>query len=82
MESVPAKSVRFLVTDLVHPHPARVLLELFQRLTIEGEVAAATTDGDTPYFVVRIAGVSEPVIVPQSKAEIAELADCAPSPQI
>jgi len=80
VENVPPKAVRFLVSDLVHPHPARVLLELFQQLTLEGEVAAATTDGAMPYFVVRVPGLAEPVIVPRAKTQVAELAACAPAP--
>jgi hypothetical protein len=42
-------------------------MELFQHLSLEGEVVACTTDGATPYLVVRVAGLAEAVIVPQEK---------------
>ncbi len=75
MENEPRK-VRFLISDLIHPHPARVLMELFEDLVLEGEVAAATDDGEVPYLVVRIAGVSEPVIVPLDRTRPAKSAGC------
>ncbi len=75
MENEPRK-VRFLITDLIHPHPAVVLAEMFQDLDLEGEVAAATTDGEAPYLVVRVPGLSEPVIVPLNKTRPAESAGC------
>jgi hypothetical protein len=71
VENVPPKKVRFLVTDLVHPHPAQVLMELFQDLQLEGEVAVGTTDGEAPYLIVRVAGLSEPVIVPLDRTRCA-----------
>jgi len=39
-------------------------MELFRHLPLEGEVVAFTSDGDTRYVVVRVPGLSEPVIVP------------------
>jgi hypothetical protein len=78
MENAPQQTVQFLVADLVHPHPARVLMEMFQGLTLEGEVAARTTDGAAPYLVVRIAGLKDPVIVPLEKAQFVEPANCGP----
>jgi hypothetical protein len=75
------KKVRFLVTDLIHPHPARVLLEMFQKLDLEGEVAAGTTDGEAPFLVVRVAGLSQPVIVPLDKTRPVEPAACGPAAQ-
>jgi hypothetical protein len=65
---MPHKVVRFRVGDLVHPRPVQVLLELFQHLSLEGEVVTTTSDGELPHFVVRVAGLSEAVIVPQEKA--------------
>lgn len=62
------RTVRFRVGDVIHPRPVQVLLELFRHLRLEGEVVAATTDGDAPYLVVRVQGLSEAVIVPQAKA--------------
>jgi hypothetical protein len=56
------------VGDVVHPRPVQVLMELFQHLSLEGEVVASTSDGATPYLVVRVAGLVEAVIVPQDKA--------------
>jgi hypothetical protein len=61
------RTVRFRVGDVVHPRPVQVLLELFRQLCLEGEVVAATTDGSTPYLVVRVRGLSEPIIVPLGK---------------
>jgi hypothetical protein len=61
------KTVRFLVGDVVHPRPVQVLTELFQHLSLEGEVVAATTDGEMPFLVVRVAGLTEAVIVPLGK---------------
>ncbi|HEX5271024.1 MAG TPA: hypothetical protein VFW33_11070 [Gemmataceae bacterium] len=75
MENEPRK-VCFQVTDLVNPQPARVLLELFQHLQLEGEVAGETTDGKDPFLVVRVPGLSEPVIVPLAKTWPAEPAAC------
>ena len=59
-------NVQFLVRDIIHPHPAEVLYELFQNSTLEGEVIATTDDGREPnnFVVVRVANVSEPIIVP------------------
>jgi hypothetical protein len=71
--------VRFLVTDLIHPHPAQVLLELFAGLTLEGEVVAGTTDGEKPYLVVRVAGLADPVIVPLEKTQPTQPASCGSS---
>jgi len=61
------RTVRFQVGDVVHPRPVQVLLELFQHLSLEGEVVASTTDGELPYLVVRVAGLAEAVIVPLEK---------------
>jgi hypothetical protein len=70
--------VRFQVCDLIHPHPAQVLLELFHDHSLEGEVAAVTTDGETPYLVVRVAGLAEPIIVPRNRTQFVEGAACGP----
>jgi hypothetical protein len=67
MDDLSNRTVRIRVGDVVHPRPLQVLLELFRQLSLEGEVVAATTDGSTPYFVVRVRGLSEPVIVPLAK---------------
>jgi hypothetical protein len=75
MQNAPPKTgqtVRFLLSELIHPHPSRVLEEMFQNLSLEGEVAARTTDGEVPYLIVRVEGLAEPVIVPLDKAEPAE----------
>jgi len=79
MPDAPPKTgqtVRFVVSDLVHPHPARVLMELFEQLRLEGEVAAETTDGEARYLVVRVEGLADPVIVPLNKTQPAD----APGP--
>ncbi len=68
MDALPSRTVRFRVGDVVHPRPVQVLLELFRQLSLEGTVVAATTDGETPYLVVRVPGLSEAIIVPQEKA--------------
>jgi hypothetical protein len=75
MQNAPPKTgqtVRFVVSDLVHPHPARVLMEIFQHLCLEGEVAAETTDGETAHLVVRVEGLADPVIVPLHKTQPAD----------
>jgi hypothetical protein len=75
MQHAPPKTgqtVRFLVSDLIHPHPTRVLEEMFQNLSLEGEVAARTTDGEAPFLIVRVQGLTDPVIVPLSKTEPAD----------
>ena len=75
MQNAPPKTgqtVRFLLSDLIHPHPSRVLAEMFQNLSLEGEVAARTSDGEGPYLLVRVEGLAEPVIVPLDKTEPAE----------
>jgi hypothetical protein len=61
------QTVRFRVGDVVHPRPMQILLELFRQLSLEGEIVASTTDGDTRYLVVRVRGLSEAVIVPVAK---------------
>jgi hypothetical protein len=68
VDESPQKSVRFRVGDVVHPRPVQVLMELFRHLSLEGEVVAATTDGEAQYVVVRVAGLSDVVIVPSEKA--------------
>ena len=67
MDETPHRTVRFRVGDVVHPRPVQVLLELFRHLSLEGEVVTTTSDGELPYLVVRVAGLSEAVIVPQEK---------------
>jgi hypothetical protein len=48
-------------------------MELFRHLHLEGEVVAATSDGEAAYLVVRVAGLGEAVIVPTARAaEFAE----------
>jgi hypothetical protein len=69
MSKMLRNKVRFRVTDLVHPHPARALLELFRELDLEGEVTAETSDGEAPYLVVRVPGLSDAVIVPLEKTQ-------------
>jgi hypothetical protein len=76
VEHVPPKRVRFLIRDLVHPLPTQVLMELFRHLALEGEVEAGTTDGESTFFVVRVAELEAPVIVPQEKTRPAEKASC------
>lgn len=70
MDDSPQKTVRFRVSDVVHPRPVQVLLELFRHLNLEGEVVAATTDGETQYVVVRVAGLADVVIVPTGKTSL------------
>jgi hypothetical protein len=72
MEPSLPKTVQFQVSDLIHPHPARVLMELFEHLTLEGEVAASTSDGEGSFLVVRVARLADPVIVPLGKAQLVE----------
>jgi hypothetical protein len=65
--SAPQEIVRFLVADVIHPRPTQVLMELFRHLDLEGEVVGETTDGRTPFLVVRVPRLSEAVIVPLDK---------------
>jgi hypothetical protein len=81
VENVPTTKVRFLISSLVHPNPARVLLEMFEHLELEGEVAAETSDGAAPFLVIRIPGLSEPVIVPLDKTRPAIPTGCEPAPR-
>ena len=64
-------NVRFKVADVVHPRPTQVLMELFRERFLEGQVLGETTDGEAHFFVVRVQGVAEPVIVPDTRAESA-----------
>ena len=52
---------------MIHPRPVQVLLELFRHLNLEGEVVAATTDGEAQYLVVRVRGLADVVVVPLGK---------------
>lgn len=70
MSDSPQKTVRFRVGDVIHPRPVQVLLELFRHLNLEGEVVAATTDGEAQYLVVRVAGLADVVIVPTDKTSL------------
>jgi hypothetical protein len=70
VDELPQKTVRFRVGDVVHPRPVQVLLELFRHLNLEGEVVAATTDGETQYVVVRVAGLADVVIVPTDRTSL------------
>jgi hypothetical protein len=45
-------------------------MDLFRQLCLEGQVVAATTDGEMPYLVVRVAGLAEAVIVPTDKTTV------------
>jgi hypothetical protein len=62
-------TVQFLVSEIIHPCPAQVLQELFASTRLQGEVLTVTGDGrsSTDYLVIRVHGVSEPVIVPSEK---------------
>jgi hypothetical protein len=69
MNDLLESTVQFQVCDLVHPRSAEVLWELYARNRLEGQVVAVTDDGLSAarYLVVRVSGVSEPVIVPESE---------------
>jgi hypothetical protein len=67
VDGLPQKTVRFCVGDVVHPRPLQVLTELFRHLRLEGRVEAATTDGEAPYLVVRVAGLEGALIIPLEK---------------
>jgi hypothetical protein len=71
--------VRFLVGDVIHPRPVEVLMELFAGYPLDGEVVAETSDGNTPFLVVRVPGLAEAVIVPVTKTTAPEL---APNPLV
>jgi len=63
-------TVRFLVGDIVHPEPAQVLLDMYDKAFLEGEVVAVTNDGrdDVKFVIVRVPTLAQPVIVPLHKA--------------
>lgn len=64
--------VEFLVKDIIHPDPAHVLSELYAQQCLAGEVVAVTDDGQEPggFAVVRVEGLSEPVIMPLRKSQL------------
>jgi hypothetical protein len=61
--------VQFLVGDVIHPAPTQVLSALYAKKTLQGEIIAVTDDGRDlkDLLVVRVNGLSEPVIVPAKK---------------
>lgn len=64
-------TVHFRVRDIIHPRPVEVLYELYEQNCLQGEVIALTDDGQEAggYMVVRVRGLSEPVIVPACQAD-------------
>jgi hypothetical protein len=62
-------TVDFLVGDIIHPSPAEVLCALYEDKHLQGDVVAVTDDGQELHtlFVVRVNGLSEPVIVPAKR---------------
>ncbi len=68
MDENSNSTVRFPVSAVVHPHPNRILAELFGDHELEGTVVAETTDGMKPFLLVRVNGLSDAVIVPQNKS--------------
>ncbi len=70
MDNPPHKAVRFKVADVVHPRPLQVLLELFRHYSLEGEIVAATSDGETRYVVCRVAGLEDAVIVARDRTTV------------
>jgi hypothetical protein len=61
--------VQFLAGDIIHPPPAQVLCALYEKNPLQGEIVAVTDDGGlNEYLVVRVSGLSEPVIVPARMA--------------
>jgi hypothetical protein len=67
---MPSLTVEFRIKDIVHPTPAQVLLELYGDRRLEGNLIAVTDDGEenNGLFVIRVPGLTEPVIVPAPKA--------------
>jgi hypothetical protein len=59
-------TVEFLIADIVHPEPSQVLVELYEKKLLRGEVIAVTDDGQKPksLLVIKVPGLNEPVIVP------------------
>jgi len=59
-------TVEFLIADIVHPEPSQVLSELYDNKPLSGEVIAVTDDGEKPrrLLVIKVSGLTEPVIVP------------------
>jgi hypothetical protein len=69
LNTYPHATVQFQIRDIIHPYPAQVLTQLYQKKRLCGEVIAVTSDGLLPesFLVVRVSGVDEPVIVPIQK---------------
>ena len=47
-------------------------MQLFANYPLYGEVVAETSDGNTPFLVVRVPGLLEPIIVPVAKTTAPE----------
>ena len=74
-------TVKFLIKDIVHPHPLQVLCDLYEKNQLQGEVVAITNDGQEPcgFLVVKVHGLSEPVIVPTIKTTSPQIPQTAES---
>ncbi len=79
MNDLAQSRVRFLVGDVIHPRPVEILMTLFADYPLDGEIVAKTSDGDTPFLVVRVPGLPEPVVVPVGKTTTQE---SAPNPLV
>lgn len=67
MDEFLNNTVQFQVRDVIHPRPTEVLMELFRTLTLEGQVVAETTDGESDFLVVRVKGLKEALIIPLAR---------------
>jgi hypothetical protein len=61
------------VGDVIHPRPVEILMKLFADYSLDGEVVAETSDGHTPFFVIRVPGLAEAVIVRVTKTTALQL---------
>jgi hypothetical protein len=69
LDAISLSCVQFCIGDIVHPLPAQVLCQLYEKTSLHGEVIAVTDDGVQPggFLVVKVQGLDEPVIVPAQK---------------
>jgi hypothetical protein len=70
-------SVKFRITDAIHPRPEQILLELFGGRCLQGQVVAES-DGlaDERFVVLRVDGLSEPVVLRVEATTPARDASC------
>jgi hypothetical protein len=61
--------VRFKISDVYHPDPARLLEELHGNETLEGEVLGLSDSGNEKeaFVIVKVEPIDENIVVPTKK---------------